>query len=141
MVASTGKASMLGPPSVPKHVNIMYFFLWYTSEQHTYTSSEYFHLEEEETILARRTKIFVAPSEHGFSFFQVKIFTGSVSVLLTSISLKIKKIFQFAKNVKCRRISWGWFLGDRTRKFVLMSGRNYMLLLYNTLNLYTLFFS
>ena len=26
--------------------------------------------------------------EHGFSFFQVKMFTGSVSVLLTSTSLK-----------------------------------------------------
>ena len=37
------------------------------------------------------TKIFVAPGEHGFSFFQVKMFTGSVSVLLTSTSLKIKK--------------------------------------------------
>ena len=35
------------------------------------------------------TKIFVAPGEHGFSFFQVKMFTGSVSVLLTSTSLKI----------------------------------------------------
>ena len=42
-------------------------------------------------MLARGTKIFVAPGEHGFSFFQVKIFTGSVSVLLTSTSLKIKK--------------------------------------------------
>ena len=102
---------------------------WYTSEQHTYTSSEHLHLEEEETMLARGTKIFVAPGEHGFFFFQVKIFTGSVCVLLTSISLKIKKTFQFAKNVKCRRISWGWFLRDRTRRFVLMSGRNYMLLL------------
>ena len=36
--------------------------------------------------------IFVAPGEHGFSFFQVKIFTVSVSVLLTSISLKITLI-------------------------------------------------
>ena len=33
---------------------------------------------------------FRAPGEHGFSFFQVKMFTGSVSVLLTSPSLKIK---------------------------------------------------
>ena len=34
-------------------------------------------------------KIFVAPGEHdGFSFFQVKRFTGSVSVLFTSASLK-----------------------------------------------------
>ena len=37
-------------------------------------------------------KIFVAPGEHDFSFFQVKMFTGSVSVLLTSTSLKIKKL-------------------------------------------------
>ena len=40
------------------------------------------------SILAGGTKIFVAPGEHGF-FFQVKMFTGSVSVLLTSTSLKI----------------------------------------------------
>ena len=33
---------------------------------------------------------FRAPGEHGFSFFQVKMFTGSVSVLLKSPSLKIK---------------------------------------------------
>ena len=32
-----------------------------------------------------------APREHSFSFFQVKMFTGSVSVLLTSTSLKITK--------------------------------------------------
>ena len=43
------------------------------------------------SILARGMKIFVAPGEHGFSFFQVKMFPGSVSVLLTSISLRIKK--------------------------------------------------
>ena len=40
------------------------FFCFFkcTSEQHTYTSSEYLHLEEEETMLARDTenfKIFV----------------------------------------------------------------------------------
>ena len=35
-------------------------------------------------------KNFVAPDEHGFPFFQVKMFTGSVSELLTSTSLKIK---------------------------------------------------
>ena len=40
-------------------------------------------------MLARGTKIFVAPGEHSFSFFQVKMFTGRVSVLLTSTSLKI----------------------------------------------------
>ena len=33
----------------------------------------------------------IATGGHGFSFFQVKMFTGSVSVLLTSISLEIKK--------------------------------------------------
>ena len=43
-------------------------------------------------ILARGTKIFVAPGERDFSSFQVKMFTGSVSVLLTSTSLKILKI-------------------------------------------------
>ena len=36
-------------------------------------------------------KNFVALGEHGFSFFQVKMFTGSGSVLLTSTSLEIKK--------------------------------------------------
>ena len=41
-------------------------------------------------MLTRGKKIFVAPGEHGFSFFQVKTFTGSVSVLLSSTSLKIK---------------------------------------------------
>ena len=45
----------------------------------------------ESSILARGTKIFVAQGEHSFSFFHVKIFTGSVSVLLTSASLKILK--------------------------------------------------
>ena len=39
-------------------------------------------------MLARGT-IFVAPGEHGLFFFQVKMFTGSVCVLLTSTSLKI----------------------------------------------------
>ena len=33
-------------------------------------------------------KIFAAPGERGSSCFQVKIFTGSVSVLLTSALLK-----------------------------------------------------
>ena len=42
-------------------------------------------------MLARGTNIFVAPGEHSFFFFQVKLLTGSVSVLLTSTSLKIKK--------------------------------------------------
>ena len=37
----------------------------------------------------------IAPREHGFSFFQVKMFTGSVSVLLTSIALEIKKKILF----------------------------------------------
>ena len=35
---------------------------------------------------------FRCPGEHGFSFFQVKMVTGSASVLLTSASLKIKKV-------------------------------------------------
>ena len=43
------------------------------------------------SILERGTIIFVSSGEHGFSFFQVKMFTGSVSVLLTSASLKITK--------------------------------------------------
>ena len=43
-------------------------------------------------MLTQGTKIFVALGEHGFSFFQVKMFTGSVSVLLTSTSLKIEKL-------------------------------------------------
>ena len=40
-------------------------------------------------MLARGNENFRAPGEHGFSFFHVKMFTGSVSVLLTSTSLKI----------------------------------------------------
>ena len=42
-------------------------------------------------MLARANENFRALGEHGFSFFQVKMFTGSVSVLLTSSSVKIKK--------------------------------------------------
>ena len=42
-----------------------------------------------QTMLAQGNENFRAPGEHGFSFFQVKMFTGSVSVLLTSASLKI----------------------------------------------------
>ena len=41
-------------------------------------------------MLAGGNENFRAPGEHGFSFFQVKMFTRSVSVLLTSPSLKIK---------------------------------------------------
>ena len=33
----------------------------------------------------------VAPGEHSFFFFQVKLFTGSVSVPLTSTSIKFKR--------------------------------------------------
>ena len=66
--------------------------MYYRSEQHTYTSSEQFHLEKGETMLAQGNKNFRAPGEHGFSFVQVKTFTGSVSVLLTSTSLKIRKL-------------------------------------------------
>ena len=43
------------------------------------------------SILARDTKIFVAPGEQGFSFFQEKMLIGTVSVLLTSTSWKIRK--------------------------------------------------
>ena len=43
---------------------------------------------------ARGMKIFV-PRAYGFSFFQVKMVTGSVHVLLTSVSFKLKlKIFR-----------------------------------------------
>ena len=49
-------------------------------------------------ILAWGTKSFVAPGEHGFFFFQVKMFTGSVSVLLTSTSLKVIYIVTLAFN-------------------------------------------
>ena len=41
-------------------------------------------------MLARGKKIFVPLGEHGFSIFKVKIFNGSVRVLLTSASLKLK---------------------------------------------------
>ena len=51
------------------------------------------------SILARGTKIFVATGEHGFSFFQVKLFTGIVSVLLTGTSLKIKKKKKLKKKI------------------------------------------
>ena len=40
-------------------------------------------------MLAGGAKLLVAPGEHGFSFFQVNMFTRSVSVLLTSSSLKV----------------------------------------------------
>ena len=41
------------------------------------------------TLLCWELSIFPAPGKHGFSFFQVKMFTGSVRVLLTSASLKL----------------------------------------------------
>ena len=47
-------------------------------------------MEEGETMLAGGNENFRVPGEYGFSFFQVKMVTGSVSVLLTSPSLKIK---------------------------------------------------
>ena len=50
-----------------------------------------FTWKQGETMLSRGNENFRAPGEHGFSFFQVKIFTGSVSVLLTSTFLKILK--------------------------------------------------
>ena len=46
--------------------------------------------------------IFAAPGERGTSFFQVKIFTGSVSVLLTSALLKNSKIsFILSGKINC----------------------------------------
>ena len=42
-------------------------------------------------VTQQRNENFHAPDEHGFSFFQVKMFTGRVIVLLTSTSLKILK--------------------------------------------------
>ena len=38
--------------------------LMLTCEQHTYTSSEHFHLEEGETMLARGNENFRAPGEN-----------------------------------------------------------------------------
>ena len=46
------------------------------------------------SIPARCREIFVAPGEHGLSFFQVKMFIGSVRVLLTCASLKLKSNYQ-----------------------------------------------
>ena len=43
-------------------------------------------------MLVQGTKIFVALGEHGFFFFQVKMFTGKLSVLLTSI-LSFQKMY------------------------------------------------
>ena len=40
-------------------------------------------------MLARGNENFRPPREHSFSFFQVKMFTGSASVLLTSTSFKV----------------------------------------------------
>ena len=40
--------------------------------------------------MKKKIKHFRCPGEHGFFFFQVKMFTESVSVLLTSTSSKIK---------------------------------------------------
>ena len=115
MVESTRKASMLGPPSVPKHVNFMYFFFndilvsrtltlpvniftWKKEKPCSPGAQKISVAPGEHGFFFFQVKIFtVAPGEHGFSFFQVKIFTGSVSVLLTSISLKIKKYFSLLK--------------------------------------------
>ena len=69
------------------------------------------------SILARGTKIFVAPGEYGFSFFQVKLFTGSVSVLLTGTSLKNKNL-KIKKKLKIKKICIAGF-----RWFQVVSGR------------------
>ena len=50
-----------------------------------------FTLEKEKPCSPGAVKISMPPGEHGFSFFQVKMFTGSVSVLLTGTSLKKNK--------------------------------------------------
>ena len=50
-------------------------------------------------MLARGNENFRALGEHGFSFFQVKMFTGSVSALLTSTSLKINN-YKLQKKLK-----------------------------------------
>ena len=47
--------------------------------------------EFKKKFLARGTKMFVAPSEHGFSFFQVEIITWRICVPLTGPLLKITK--------------------------------------------------
>ena len=41
------------------------------------------------------------PGEHGFPFFQLKTFTGSVRVLLTSVSLKLKSNYQELGYTSC----------------------------------------
>ena len=43
---------------------LLLLFLMCTCEQHTYTSSEHFHLEEGETMLARGNENFRAPGEN-----------------------------------------------------------------------------
>ena len=58
------------------------------------------------SILARGTKIFVAPREHGFFFFQVKMFTGSLSLLLTSTSLKIRATEVVPRGSRIRVAEW-----------------------------------
>ena len=50
-------------------------------------------------MLARGNENFRPLGEHGFSFFQVKMFTGSVSALLTSTSLKINN-YKLQKKLK-----------------------------------------
>ena len=52
------------------------------------------------------SKIFVAPREHGFFFFQVKMFTGSLSVLLTSTSLKIRATEVVPRRSRIRVAEW-----------------------------------
>ena len=65
-------------------------------------------------MLARGNENFRAPGEHRFSFFHVKLFTRSVSVLLTSqYSLKIiiknhSKLVFFFFNFKTWIKAVGW---------------------------------
>ena len=63
---------------------------WCFSGQNVRSSIRRVRVRVASSILALGTKIFVTPGEHSFSFSQVKMFTGSVSVLLTSASLKLK---------------------------------------------------
>ena len=68
------------------------------------------------SILASGTKIFFVPGEDGFSSFQVKMFTGSVCVLVTVVSLKLIKIkikLIYATTSSCeKKQNGGWKLSD-----------------------------
>ena len=70
-----------------------------------------FTLKQGETMLARGNENFRAQGEHDFSIFQVKMFTGSVCVLLTSTFLKIlKKIIAVLRWFQVVSGGFRWFL-------------------------------